>query len=55
MRLSTILSIAFHDGTVEFRDRLTMEILPQSNILEEVFGLGQIGYEFVPDTLRKAP
>jgi len=54
MRFSTILAIAFHDGTVEFRDRLTMEIIPQDNIREEVFGLGQIGFEFVPDTLRKA-
>jgi len=54
MRLSTILAIAFHDGTVELRDRLTMEILPQDNISEEVFGLGPIGFEFVPDTLRKA-
>jgi len=55
MRLSTILAIAYYDGTVEFRDRLTMDILPQNDIREEVFSLGQIGFEFVPDTPRKAP
>ncbi|KAG7006694.1 hypothetical protein G7Y79_00013g034660 [Physcia stellaris] len=46
LQLSTILAIAYSDGSIEVRDRLTMEIVQQDNVLEQVSGLGQIGFEF---------
>ena len=46
MRLSTLLAIAFSDGSVEFRDRITMELIARDNIRKQISGLGQIGFEF---------
>ena len=53
LRLSTILAIAFSDGSIEVRDRHTMEILAQDNVVEQVSGLGQIGFEFPQERHRE--
>lgn len=46
MRLSTLLAITFADGSVEIRDRITMELIAHDNIHKQISGLGQIGFEF---------
>ena len=53
LRLSTILAIAFSDGSIEVRDRHTMEVIAQDNVVEQVSGLGQIGFEFPQDRHRE--
>ncbi|KAL8784654.1 MAG: hypothetical protein Q9195_008957 [Heterodermia aff. obscurata] len=49
LRLSTILAIAFSDGSIEVRDRHTMEVISQDDVVEQVSGLDQIGFEFPQD------
>lgn len=46
MRLSTLLVIAFHDGSIEIRDRITMEIVAPDNVQKQISGLGNLGFEF---------
>ena len=53
LRLSTILAIAFSDGSIEVRDRHTMEVIAQDNVVEQVSGLGQVGFEFPQDRHRE--
>ncbi|KAL8822394.1 MAG: hypothetical protein Q9191_006872 [Dirinaria sp. TL-2023a] len=36
MRLSTLLAIAFTDGSVEIRDRITMELIARDNIHKQI-------------------
>ena len=52
LRLSTILAVAFHDGSLEFRNRISMEILEHNNVREQVSGLSQVGFGYVQDTPR---
>ena len=54
MRLSTTLAIAFHDGSVEFRDRITMGLLAQNNIRENVSGISEVGFEYTGEIPCKA-
>ena len=53
LRLSTILAIAFGDGSIEVRDRHTMEVVAPDNLVEQVSGLDQIGFEFPQDSKRE--
>lgn len=53
MRLSTVLAIALCDGSIEVRDRITMEVVKQDNVNEKVSSLGQVGFEFPIDGPRK--
>ena len=53
MRLSTVLAIAFSDGSIETRDRITMELIRQDNVNEKVSSLGQVGFEFPTEGPRK--
>lgn len=53
LRLSTLLAIAYSDGSIEVRDRLTMDTVAQDNVYEQVAGLGQIGFEFPVEGHRK--
>lgn len=53
MRMSTILAIAFSDGSLEVRDRITMELVEKDDIKEKVSSLGQVGFEFPIDGPRK--
>ena len=53
MRLSTILAIAYSDGSIEIRDRLTMDVIDQDNVEEKVTGFGHIGFEIPNDDHRK--
>ena len=53
MRLSTVLAIAFCDGSIEIRDRITMELVKRDNVNEKVSSLGQVGFEFPVDGPRK--
>ena len=53
MRMSTILAIAFSDGSIEVRDRITMELVEQDNVKEKVSSMGQVGFEFPVDGPRK--
>ena len=52
VRLSTLLEIAFSDGSIELRDRITMDIVLQDNIVEKVSGLCQVGFDFPRDGHR---
>ena len=47
--LSTVLVLTYSDGTVEFRDRTTMDVLPRDETMDQVSSLGQVGFDF-PDT-----
>ena len=52
--MSTTLAIAFHDGSVEFRDRISMGLLAQNNIRENVSGLSEVGFQYTEEIPRKA-
>ena len=51
--MSTTLAIAFHDGSVEFRDRITMGLLAQNNIRENVSGISEAGFKYTEGIPRK--
>lgn len=44
VNMSTILAMLYSDGTVEHRDRTSMQMLPQ-NATDQFSTLGQIGFD----------
>lgn len=46
MSLSTVLSLQYSDGVIEFRDRTSLEVLARDDYLTQVSSLSQVGFEF---------
>ncbi len=44
--LSTVLAMTYSDGTIEFRDRTSVDILPRDDSTKQVSSMSQVGFEF---------
>lgn len=45
--LGTVLAMTYSDGTIEFRDRTSIEPLPKDERTRQVSGLFQVGFDFL--------
>lgn len=53
MNLSTLLSFAYSNGAIEFRDRASMKLIEVDDNFGRVSSLQQIGFGFPSDELCK--
>lgn len=44
--LSTILVLTYGDGSIEFRDRTGVGVLPRDDIARQVSSMYQVGFDF---------
>ena len=51
LNVGTILAFLFSDGSVEFRDRTTLDILGTDQNNDQIASLPQIGFGFVDSRL----
>ena len=50
IQFGKVISIAFSDGSVEYRDRSTMQEVYMEPSLERIMTLHQVGYAYADDT-----
>lgn len=55
MQFGKVICIAFSDGSVEYRDRSTMDEIYNETNLERIMTLNQIGFTFAEDLPCKVP
>ncbi len=55
INVSTVLAMMFSDGSVEFRDRTTMQILSPDENEDQISSLYQIGFNFLGARPCKSP
>lgn len=46
LNIGTVVAFGFSDGTIEFRNRADLEMLPQDETSNQALNLSQIGFEF---------
>jgi len=49
MNLSTVISLAFSNGAIEFRDRVSMKLIESDDNFIKVSSMQQIGFSFSSD------
>lgn len=54
INLSTVLSLMYGNGAIEFRDRASMKLIEVDNNFGRVSSLQQIGFGFPSDELCKS-
>jgi len=50
MHLGKVVCFAFSDGTVQYRDRVTMSEVYNERSLDSIMTLHQVGFQFMNDT-----
>lgn len=52
MQLGQVVCFAFSDGTVQYRDRLTMDEIYNEPNIDRIMALNQVGFQFGEESPR---